>query len=103
MPENWTPVAATGDIDEDDLIQVVVEDRLIAVYNLGGEFYATSDTCTHENACLSDGFVIDGIIECPLHQGRFDIATGKAQGSPVSENLATYPVKVEDGRIYVWV
>ncbi len=103
MSENWTPVAATRDIDEDDLIQVVVEDRLIAVYNLGGEFYATSDTCTHEYACLSDGFVIDGIIECPLHQGRFDIATGKAQGPPVSENLATYPVKVEDGRVYVWV
>ncbi len=101
MSENWIAVSAASDIDDEDLIQVKVGEKLIAIYNLGGKFFATSDICTHEYACLSDGFVIDGVIECPLHQGCFDIASGKAQGAPVTVDLETYPTKLEDGQVYI--
>ena len=65
--------------------------------------YATQDLCTHEHAYLSDGVVVDCVVECPFHQGRFDIRTGKALGPPVIEPLETYPIKIADGRLYVCV
>jgi 3-phenylpropionate/trans-cinnamate dioxygenase ferredoxin subunit len=73
------------------------------VYRAEGQFYATQDLCTHEHAYLSDGVVVDCVVECPFHQGRFDIRTGKALGAPVIEPLETYPIKIVDGRIYVQV
>ncbi len=101
MTETWHPVASCGDIDDEDLIGVEVAGKAIAVYNLGDAFYATAGLCTHEGGPLQDGMVIDGIIECPLHQGRFCVRTGKAKGAPASVDLETYPVKVEDGRVFV--
>ncbi len=103
MSKKWVRVAATYEIEDEDLIQVKVGDLLIAVYNLGGIFYATSDICTHEHACLSDGFVIGGVIECPLHQGCFEIATGKAKGAPVTLDLRTFEVRTQGEDIYVLV
>ena len=97
----WTRAVATGDIEEDDLVGVTLEGREIAVYNLKGRFYATDNICTHQDACLSEGFVIDDIIECPLHQGRFHIPTGQPKGAPVHIPLRVYPVKVEDNVVYV--
>ena len=73
----------------------------VAVYKAEGEFYATQDLCTHERAYLSDGVVVDCVVECPFHQGRFDVKTGEALGAPVIIPLQTYPVRVVDGRIFV--
>ena len=64
-------------------------------------YFATDGVCTHEYAELADGFVMGTIIECPMHNGRFDFTTGEAKGAPACVNLATYPVKVEGGRIFV--
>ena len=86
---------------EGGVMAATVDDVAVAVYRLGGTFYATSNICTHQRARLSEGFVEGGCIECPLHQGRFDIRTGKARGAPVTENLATYAVKQEGGKVYV--
>ena len=66
-----------------------------------GEFYATDDICTHAYASLSEGYIEDGCVECPLHAGLFDIKTGKAQGVPVTEDIKTYPVRVEGENIYI--
>jgi nitrite reductase/ring-hydroxylating ferredoxin subunit len=101
MSENWYHVADTDDIDEEDVMGAKVGDLDLAIYNVEGTFYATSNVCTHGQAEMSEGIVIDDIIECPLHQGRFHIPTGAPKGPPVSEGLATYPVKVEDGKLYV--
>jgi nitrite reductase/ring-hydroxylating ferredoxin subunit len=102
MAESYL-VAKTSEIPEDEGKKVVVGDLPIAIFNVGGEFYATDDTCTHAYASLSEGYVEDGIIECPLHAGRFEIRTGKAQGIPVTEDIKTYPVRVEGEDIYVEV
>ncbi|WP_315982506.1 Rieske 2Fe-2S domain-containing protein [Aliamphritea spongicola] len=52
---------------------------------------------------LEDGLVIGNVIECPLHQGRFEISSGKALSAPVCEDLVTYPVKVEGDQIYIQI
>ena len=73
----------------------------IALYGVDGEVYATDNLCTHGNARLCDGFLMGHEIECPLHQGRFDVRDGRALCSPLRENLVTYPVRIEDGIVFV--
>ena len=74
----------------------------VAVYNLGGAYYVTDDTCTHEAASLSEEGAIDGNhVICGWHFCGFDIATGVATASPCSEPLRTYPVRIVGGVIHV--
>lgn len=96
-------VAKTTEIPEDEAKRVVIGEHAIAIFNLGGEFYATDDTCTHAYASLSEGYVEEGQVECPLHAGIFDIKTGEALEMPVTEDIKTYPVRVEGEDIYVEV
>jgi MocE subfamily Rieske [2Fe-2S] domain protein len=96
-------VAKTADLDEGEAMQVVVGGREIAIYNLGGAFYATDDICTHAYASLADGYIEGEKIECPLHGGCFEIKTGKAVTPPCTEDLKTYPVKIDNGAILVGV
>ena len=86
---------------EDGVTGVNVDGITIAVYRLGDEVFATHGICTHALAFLSDGWVEDGKIECPLHQGQFDIRTGKALCSPVTEDLRVYPVKRDGDDILI--
>jgi ethylbenzene dioxygenase ferredoxin component len=71
----------------------------IAVYNLGGRFFATQDVCTHATASLSEGEVEGELIICPIHFGEFHIPTGKAQGFPACIDLKTFAVAERDGWI----
>ncbi len=66
----------------------------LAVYNVGGRFYVTDDTCTHGKASLAEGTIDGAAIECPWHGGRFDIATGEPTCLPAVEPITTYPVTV---------
>jgi len=100
---NWTRVAAIGELSDDEPLGVVVDGRKIALYRSGDEFFATDNVCTHAFALLSDGFLEDGCIECPLHQARFDIRTGKALCAPAIIDLATYPVKVDGEELLVGI
>ena len=71
MAETWVRVAGKAEVPEDGMIGVRVGDREIALYHLpGGEFCATDNVRAHEYAQLSDGWLEDGVIECPLHAGR---------------------------------
>ena len=97
----WTRACAADEIDEEDLIRFDHDGRSFCIYNTDKGFYATDGHCTHEAQHLEDGIVIGTVIECPLHQGRFDIPTGKALSAPVCVDLKTYPVKLEDGDIFM--
>ncbi len=99
----WIDACATDDIDEEDLIAWEHAGRRYAIYNTDKGYFASDLMCTHEDQSLEDGLVIDCVIECPLHGGRFDICSGKALSSPVTVDLETYPVKVEGGRVFVQV
>jgi len=97
----WQRAASLSSIREGAVIGVDVGGTPVALYNLGGKVYATHNVCTHALALLSEGWVEDGKIECPLHQGQFDIRTGKALCSPLTEDVRTYAVKVEGDDILV--
>ncbi len=78
-----------------------ISGRCILLANVGGNYYATDDTCTHEDASLSNGFLEGVLVKCPLHGSRFDLRTGKVLEDPAEENLTTYRVKVEDDAVWV--
>lgn len=101
MTGRWVRIATTDAIADDDMIAVEIEGRQIAVYHVGDAFHATANICTHAYALLTDGFLDECIIECPLHAGRFDIRTGKALGPPVNRDLKVYRLKVEGDDILV--
>ena len=98
---DWHVVGVVDDIDEEDVMRFDHGGETYAVYRIDEGFFASAGMCTHEAAHLADGFVIGDIIECPMHQGRFHIPSGKAKGAPVSVDLKTHPVKVEDGKILI--
>lgn len=75
--------------------------KQIAIFKLEDGYYAIDNRCSHEEAYLSEGEIEDGKIECPLHGAVFDIKTGKNLALPAVLPVKTYPVKVENGRIYI--
>lgn len=98
----WIEACAASDIEKEDVIRFDHDGRTFAIYRSpDDEYYATDGWCTHEQAHLSEGLVMDYIIECPKHNGRFDYRTGAAKGAPVCVNLKTYPVKVEAGKLFI--
>jgi 3-phenylpropionate/trans-cinnamate dioxygenase ferredoxin component len=97
---NWVSVCEADEIEEEDVVRFDHGGRTFAVYRLEGDaYYATDGLCTHEKVHLADGLVMGAIIECPKHNGRFDVRTGQAKGAPVCVDLKTYPVKVEAGKV----
>ena len=101
MSKHWIDVTSTEDVPDDDVVGIDVAGKSIALYQVEGEIYATDNICTHGNARLCDGFLYGHEIECPLHQGKFDIRNGKAMCAPLTEDIRIYPVKIEDGRVFV--
>lgn len=103
MSANWIELAAVEAIPEDDVIGIDAGGKSFALYMVHGEVYVTDNICTHGNARLCDGFLEGHEIECPLHQGKFDIRNGKAMCAPLTEDVKTYPVKIEGTRVFVEV
>ena len=95
MDENWTRIAGVGDVAKGEAIAVEVMGLSLALFHVGGEWFCTSNVCTHAYALLSEGWLEDYLIECPLHNGQFDIRTGRGAGPPISEDLQTFAVRVE--------
>ena len=98
--ENWHEVANTTEINPDDPKKVNIGGEEIALYNVDGEIYATHNICTHAFASMAEGFQEGREIECPLHEGRFDIKTGKGLTVPGC-SVARYEVREENGEIQI--
>jgi naphthalene 1,2-dioxygenase ferredoxin component len=99
MDQDWINAAALSDVPEGDVIGVQVGGKEIALCEVNGEVFATDNICTHGHARLSDGFLEGREIECPLHQGRFDVCSGVALCAPLTENIRTYTVRIENMRV----
>jgi 3-phenylpropionate/trans-cinnamate dioxygenase ferredoxin component len=99
----WIDAAALDDIEDEDVMRFDHAGHTYAIYRVNNNVYASDGLCTHEHAYLSDGFVMDHVIECPKHNGRFDIRDGRPLCAPVCEKLKTYPEKAEGNRILVEV
>jgi 3-phenylpropionate/trans-cinnamate dioxygenase ferredoxin subunit len=102
MP-NFVKLAAVDDLPENSMRAYEYEGERIALFRVGGTFYATSDVCSHEYALLSEGFLDeeDCVVDCPLHGSRFDIRTGAALSLPAYEPIKTYEVRVEGADVLV--
>jgi len=102
MSEAWIDAGPADRIYMEDVAPFEYGGRQFALYRTADDrYFATDGLCTHEDAELADGFVSGTIIECPMHNGQFDFTTGEAKGAPACVNLATYPVKIENGRIFL--
>ncbi|MEO8278668.1 MAG: non-heme iron oxygenase ferredoxin subunit [Ideonella sp.] len=103
MSENhdWIDAAAVADVPADDVIGIAVAGRFVALYGAKGEIFATDNICSHGQAELCDGFLEGYEIECPMHQGRFDIRTGHATCAPATDAIRSYPVKIDSGRVWL--
>jgi naphthalene 1,2-dioxygenase ferredoxin component len=97
----WVDALSADELPTDDVIGVAVGGRDIAIYTVGGAVYATDNICTHGQARLCDGFLEGHEIECPLHQGKFDVRDGRTTCAPVTEPLRSYPIKVDGQRVYL--
>lgn len=75
--------------------------KRIGLYNVGGEFFATDDTCSHEEASLTEGMLFDDIVECPLHGAAFNVRTGEVEAFPAVVGIDTFPVRVVDDEVQV--
>ncbi|MDP1963077.1 MAG: non-heme iron oxygenase ferredoxin subunit [Reyranella sp.] len=100
--ERWFKACSTADVSEDTAKKIDIEGfSAVAIFKIGEQFYAIADLCTHGAASLSEGFVENGIVECPFHSGTFDIKTGQALTFPCTEAVNIYPVRVEGGEILI--
>jgi 3-phenylpropionate/trans-cinnamate dioxygenase ferredoxin subunit len=99
----WIDAIAFDDIDEEDVMRFDHAGQTYAIYRIDGEVYASDGLCTHEHVHLGDGLVMGHVIECPKHNGRFDVRDGRPLGAPVCEKLRTYPAKVAGGRVLIEV
>lgn len=98
---NWIKIAQVGQVEEDESLAIDIEGKQLALHHTEGEYFVTDNVCTHQYALLSDGFLEDGCIECPLHQAQFDLRTGKAMCAPATVDIQIYQVKTEGDDILV--
>ncbi len=97
----WHAVCAVADIAAGAMVAVEIGDLQVAVYNVGGEFFATDNVCSHEYALLTDGLLEDDMVECPLHGACFDVKTGKAQCELSEIDLRVYPTRRSGDRVEI--
>lgn len=100
---DWYDVGAADALQDDGVVAGVAGGIQVAVFRVGNSLHALHDLCSHGQARLSDGFVENGCVECPLHQGLVEIATGLPRSSPIVNPVQTYRVRVVGGRIEVSV
>ncbi|WP_270353043.1 bifunctional 3-phenylpropionate/cinnamic acid dioxygenase ferredoxin subunit [Microbacterium testaceum] len=92
-------VARTDEVPDGEAIKIdaavagTVDD--IAIFNDGGEFFALDDTCSHEDASLSEGWIDDGVVECPLHAGKFCLKNGEVLSMPATEDVACHRLVID--------
>jgi nitrite reductase/ring-hydroxylating ferredoxin subunit len=101
--KQWIQAIRADSLPIGDATRIEHKGSCIAIFNLGGRFYATAGVCTHAHAFLSEGYIDGQTIECPLHQGLFHIPTGMPLSPPVTERLKTYETRVADGHVHIRV
>ena len=92
-------VAKTSELGPGQAKAVQVKGCTIALFNVGGTYYAIDETCTHAGGPLSEGSVGGTTVTCPWHGAQFDLTSGKALTPPAPEGVTRYPVRVEGNEI----
>ena len=101
MTQEFVEAAKADEIRPGTMKRIELQGRRILLANVNGRLCAVDDTCTHEDASLSTGFLNGELIKCPLHGSRFNVRTGEALEEPAEAALRTYPVRLEGERILI--
>ena len=99
--KDWRDVIAVADLERNWVTRVEVGRRLIAVYDSPSGVYASLALCNHGGADLCDGYFDGHVIECPLHQGAFDVRDGRPVAAPATKPMRVLEVRVQDGMVQV--
>lgn len=97
----WQDLIAVADLEDGWVTRVSLGGRVLAVYDTPSGVFASAALCNHGGADLCDGYFDGHVIECPLHQGAFDVRDGRAVGAPAVRAMLTYQVRVEGGMVQV--
>ena len=95
-------VAGAGELGAGEARVVEANGRSIAVFNVEGAYYAIDNVCPHRGGPLGDGDLDGAVVACPWHAWRWDVRTGANVNNP-AVTLACFPVRVDDGAIFVEV
>jgi len=98
---DFVRIAKTTDLTDPGQILLEVEDRIVVLFRVGGNYFCIDDVCTHDGGPLSEGRLDDHTIACPRHGAKFDIRTGKALTMPATVDTAAHEVKIEGDQILV--
>ncbi len=98
---SWTEIAPVAQLPDGRGVRVEVGSHRIALFRVADEVYALGDRCSHAEASLSEGPLLDGCVECPRHGAEFDLTTGAAKTLPATKPVPVYPTKVDDGVLFL--
>ncbi len=99
--QRWVDVAYPEEIADQTCKLLEIDRKAIAVFNLGGAYYAIEDNCPHQHLPIADGIIEDCTITCPYHGAKFNLTTGELLAPPACDNLTTFPVRIEDGKVQI--
>ena len=99
----FIPIVENSEIADGDRLFVAIDQLHIVIFNIGGEFFAIGDVCSHDDGPLGDGDLEGFEVACPRHGARFDVRSGKSLTLPAVVDIPAYPVRVVDGQIEVGI
>ncbi|HEV2972398.1 MAG TPA: non-heme iron oxygenase ferredoxin subunit [Pirellulales bacterium] len=100
---DFVRVASTFELSDPGRMLVEVDDRMIALFHVGGKFYAIDDVCTHDGGPLAEGELEGFAIACPRHGAKFDIRDGRVLSMPATQSTVAHEVKVEGTDVFIRV
>jgi nitrite reductase/ring-hydroxylating ferredoxin subunit len=95
------PLCGVSDVAPGCALRAEIGGFVYAVFNVEGTIHVTQDECTHGPGSLSEGYILDDEVECPFHQGRFQIGSGRATCAPATEPLKVWKVSIVDGKVCI--
>ncbi len=98
---DFIKVAQSDELDDGELIAVEVDGEPVCLAKVDGCIYAFTDNCTHISGPLNEGELDGEVLTCPWHGAQFNVTTGKVLRGPARQDIATYPVRVEDNAVFV--
>lgn len=98
---DWVDGVKQDTLSVGEKVVIDVDGTDVAIFNLAGEFYAIEDVCSHDGAEIASGELIGDEIICPRHGARFCVKTGEVKCAPAYENIATFPIRIENGVVQV--
>ncbi|MFM7795626.1 MAG: Rieske (2Fe-2S) protein [Candidatus Nitrosotenuis sp.] len=99
----WVKACTSDQLKINEMYSIDIDEKKIMITNLGGKIHATDRICTHAEADLSNGFLTNDGIRCPLHLSVFNLENGESLNPPAEIPIKIYNVKIDDKEIYVEV